>query len=106
MKKLPLTLAALAISAFPAVAQDVPFVISPVTGEEIAITDIDMASLTDEQRQDIRDQVIVLREDRQSTMEQVRERTRQRAGDMGEAAGAGAEGGFGGGAGGHGGGRP
>ena len=124
MKKLPLTLAALAFSAFPALAQDVPVVIDPATGIDIAVTDIDMTLLTDEQRQDVRDQVAISREDRRSTMEQTRERTRERtrehAGEMGGAAGsgAGAAGGFGGGgfgggagghgsgAGGHGGGRP
>ena len=125
MKKLPLTLAALAFSAFPALAQDVPVVTNPATGEDVAVTDIDMMSLTDEQRQDVRDQVAVLRKDRRSTMERTRERTRERAGEMGGAAGSGAGaaggfggggfgggagghggGGFGGGAGGHGGGRP
>lgn len=48
MNKLPLTLAALAFSAFPALAQDVPVVTNPATGEEVAVTDIDMALLTDE----------------------------------------------------------
>ncbi len=93
MKKLPLTIAVLAFSALPALAQDAPIVINPVTGEEISVTEIDLTSLTDEQRQDIRDQIAIIREDQQSTMEQTRERTRERAGEMGDAAGSAADGG-------------
>jgi hypothetical protein len=103
MNKLSLTFVALAFSAFPALAQDVPVVTNPATGEEVAVTDIDMSTLTDEQIADIKEQVAAIREDRQTTMEQTRERTRERAGDMGAAA-AGTGGGMGGGAGGPGGG--
>lgn len=107
MNKLSLTFVALAFSAFPALAQDVPVVTNPATGEEVAVTDIDMSTLTDEQITDIQEQIAAIREDRQSTMEQTRERARERsrehAGDMGAAAasaGGGMGGGMGGGAGG------
>ncbi len=105
MNKLSLTFVALAFSAFPALAQDVPAVTNPATGEEVAITDIDMTTLTDEQITDIKEQVAAIREDRQTTMEQTRERARERAGDMGAAAvgaagGMGVDGGMGGGVGG------
>ncbi len=104
MNKLSLTFVALAFSAFPALAQDVPVVTNPATGEEVAVTEIDMSTLTDEQIADIKEQVAAIREDRQTTMEQTRERTRERAGEMGAAAasaGAGmGGGGMGGGAGG------
>ena len=60
---------------------------------EISVTEIDLTLLTDEQRQDIRDQIAIIREDQQSTMEQTRERTRERAGEMGDAAGSAADGG-------------
>ncbi len=111
MNKLSLTFVALAFSAFPALAQDVPVVTNPATGEEVAVTEIDMSTLTDEQIADIKEQVAAIREDRQTTMEQTRERTRERtregASEMGAAAasagagmGGGAGGGMGGGAGG------
>lgn len=103
MNKLSLTFVALAFSAFPALAQDVPVVTNPATGEEVAVTEIDMSTLTDEQIADIKEQVAAIREDRQTAMEQTRERTRERtregAGEMGAAA-ASAGGGAGGGAGG------
>ena len=106
MNKLSLTFAALAFSAFPALAQDVPTVTNPATGEEVTVTDIDMTTLTDEQVADVQEQVATIREERESTMEQTRTRTRtrERAGEMGAAAGAAAGGGAGGGAGGAGGG--
>jgi len=107
MNKLSLTFVALAFSAFPALAQDVPVVTNPATGEEVAVTEIDMSTLTDEQIADIKEQVAAIREDRQTTMEQTRERTREGASEMGAAAasagagmGGGAGGGMGGGAGG------
>ncbi len=111
MNKLSLTFAALAFSAFPALAQDVPVVTNPATGEEVAVTEIDMSTLTDEQIADVQEQVAAIREERQSTMEQTRtrtrERTREQAGEMGAAAGEGAGGGAGGPGGGAGGpGRP
>ncbi|WP_457651016.1 hypothetical protein [Profundibacter sp.] len=107
MNKLSLTFAALAFSAFPALAQDVPTVTNPATGEEVAVTDIDMTTLTDEQVADVQEQVAAIREERQSTMEQARTRTRERAGEMGAAAGGGVGGGAGGPGGGAGGpGRP
>jgi len=86
MNKLSLTFVALAFSAFPALAQDVPVVTNPATGEEVAVTDIDMSTLTDEQIADIQEQVAAIREDRQTSMEQTRERARERAGDMGATA--------------------
>lgn len=115
MKTLPLTFAVLAISAFPALSQDAPVVTSPVTGEEISITDIDMSALSDEQIQDIQDQVATIRDQTTSTMERTRERSRERANKRGSNAavsagmGAGVGGAGGGADGGHGaggGGRP
>ncbi|WP_457645430.1 hypothetical protein [Profundibacter sp.] len=104
MNKLSLTFVALAFSAFPALAQDVPVVTNPATGEEVTVTEIDMSTLTDEQRQEVRDQVAAIREEKQATMEQTRERAHERAGKMGAGAGAGVgggtDGGMGGGAGG------
>ena len=94
MNKLSLTFVALAFSAFPALAQDVPVVTNPATGEEVAVTDIDMSTLTDEQIADLQEQIAAIREERKSTMEQTRERARERAGEMGTAA-ANASGGMG-----------
>lgn len=109
MKTLPLTFAVLTISAFPAFSQDAPVVTSPVTGEEISVTDIDMSALSDEQIQDIQDQVATTRDQATSTMERTRERSREQANESGSnaAASAGMGAGVGGAGGGHGaGGRP
>ena len=105
MKKIKLAFVTLALSTLAVSAQDIPEVVNPVTGEVIAVDQIAPTTLTQEQIEDVRAQVAAIREEQKSTMEQTRERSQDRAGEMGEAS-EGHGGGAGGPGGGNGPGRP
>jgi hypothetical protein len=63
---LPLSTVALVAMTLNAYATETPTVVDPVSGQSMPVSEIDMPNLTDEQRQDIRDQMTEMGMDQQS----------------------------------------